>query len=306
MDDDLRTIAAVLAPPEPSPEVVERSRRRLEDRTRAAAAPKRARKLVWRRARWVWPASTGLALAAAGTAAAIVLSSGPEPIPLPTDGPPPSGQASGQRVLRMAATAAERAPAGSGTYWYVKTVASDFTSETWTRRDGQTWERGAKGQGRPVKRNVPIPFRLAGREVSTAWIEGLPTDTAALKKTITEVVRTSGARDSSGGRPADRLEEETVLAMVSLLSQLPAPPKVRAAALRVIAKSPGAMDLGETGGGRSVLLPRHGDRIRLVVDPATGQVRGTSFLMTADGAEMHAEEGKTLTVTARWTDRLPR
>ncbi|XVQ09320.1 CU044_5270 family protein [Spirillospora sp. CA-255316] len=302
MDDDLRTIATVLAPPEPSPGTVERSRRRLEDRTRAAAV----RKPLWRRARWVWPATAGLALTAAGTAAAIVLSSGPAPTPLPVDGPPPSGQASGRQVLLMAATAAERVPAGSGTYWYVKTEADGSSYETWTRRDGQSWTRGDKTRSRVRKSAFHTPFKLAGQEVSAARIERLPADPAGLKASITDLVRGSDARDSAGRRPADRLEQETLISLVSLVSQLPAPPKVRAAALRAIAASPGVMDLGETGGGRGVLLPLNGDQVRLVVNTATGQVGGTSFLVTADGALMHIEEGHTATVTARWTDDLPR
>ncbi|MFC5746917.1 CU044_5270 family protein [Actinomadura rugatobispora] len=303
MDDDLRTIAAVLAPPEPSPGTVERSRRRLEDRTARASAVRRP---PWRRPKLVWPASAGLALAAAGTAAAIAVSSGPAPTPLPVDGPPPSGQASGRQVLLVAATAAERAPAGSGTYWYVKMTTDTFGYETWARRDGQEWMRGDKTQGRLMKSPLPASFVLAGQDLSVARIERLPTSPSGLRAAVTDIVRNSDARDSAGRRPADRLEQETLLALVSLVSQLPAPPKVRAAALRAIAKSPGVEDLGETDGGRGVLLPLHGDQVRLVVNMATGQVSGTSFLMTADGAEMHIGQGGTATVTAHWTDRLPR
>ena len=61
--------------------------------------------------------------------------------------------------------------------------------------------------------------------------------------------------------------------LISLVSQLPAPPKVRAAAFQAIASYPNVKSLGAVKGGQGLLISfGEGTPASLVVDPATSQI----------------------------------
>src|SRR5205823_9188088 len=66
---------------------------------------------------------------------------------------------------------------------------------------------------------------------------------------------TRRSSDLAGPFTAADRERELLLSMVSLVSTLPAPPAVRAAAFRAIAAYPGVQDLGPVPGGRGFRLP---------------------------------------------------
>lgn len=115
--------------------------------------------------------ASALTAAAAATAAVVVIgAAGPEaaaPIAGGRSAPVGTGPA-GHQILLAAATTAGRTPAGSGAYWYLRTEAPDWRSESWTRRDGRTGYAAA----RPAARfsNWPDPYRsawVAPRSAST-------------------------------------------------------------------------------------------------------------------------------------------
>jgi hypothetical protein len=267
---------------------------------------------------------------------------------------PAATSLSARQVLLAAAVTAERTPESSGTYWYVKTVlagSKDSKSlqwENWTQRGGRTWFRGDKSGGKVVEIARPIPFRLGGPDVSFEQLQKLPTEPDTLKSWIAEALKHSDVR-TSAGRPDANMQKQFVFdGLISLVSQLPAPPKVRAAAFRAIASYPNVRSLGAVKGGQGLqfslpVVPppasaqppnaqdqkakdqiakdqkaRDKDRktqakaqsgrtqtdyARIVVDPATAQLRETNFFVSADGAEYFAPDGST--IVAEWTNLLP-
>ncbi|WP_410587394.1 CU044_5270 family protein [Amycolatopsis sp. lyj-23] len=287
--NDLQTVRAALSPVEVPPDVVDRSRHRLQNHV---LAPRRRR---------VRPLALGAGLAAAGAAAAVVVATLPG-----TPAPAPQPQAvapvvTGTQVLLAAATVAEHAPAGTGEYWHVKTATDHLVYENWYTADGRMWFRGEKS-GNHVKPLGDSPLRLAGTTVTFEQLRTLPTDPAALRNWLVDAIAHSGARTSAGPYTAEDREQELLLSTVSLVSTLPAPPPVRAAAFRSIAAYPGVRDLGPLPGGRGFLLP--GD-YRLVVDPATARISHTSMFVTADGGIHKVAGPRGAEVSAEWTDSLP-
>ena len=149
MDDDLRTLATLLAAPEPSDAAIGCGRAQLVGaigspggRRRGAARGRGSR----RRAGWL---AGGLGVVAAATAAAVVLSSGSTPV-VPRGNPPVIGGASaarleGQRILLAAAVSAAAQP--SGTYWHftVKTTmaGASETDQEWVAHDMRYWSAQA-------------------------------------------------------------------------------------------------------------------------------------------------------------------
>ncbi|MEU4251071.1 CU044_5270 family protein [Amycolatopsis sp. NPDC026612] len=288
--NDLQTLRATLIPAGPAQDVVDRSRHRLQNRM--LAAPRRR----------VRPYAIGAGLVAAAAAAAVVVATLPG---APAEGPPPQAVApvvTGQQVLLAAATLAEHAPAGTGNYWYIKTVSDKGVYEYWFNADGHMWFRGEKTKGRvqPLGR---FPLRLAAIEVTFEQLRTLPADPAALRDWLVNAIAHSDTRTSAGPLTASERERELLLSMVSLVSTLPAPPAVRAAAFRSIAAYPGVKDLGPVPGGHGFLLP---DDYRLVVDPSTGRINRTSMYVAPDGAIYQVADPQGAQVSADWTDSLPK
>ncbi|MBT2226458.1 CU044_5270 family protein [Nonomuraea sp. NEAU-A123] len=284
--NDLEEVATLLAKPEPSAQAVARSRDRLQQRTRAG----RAR----RRVGWFVP---GVALVAAGAAAAVVLATG-----APTnDGAPVSGK----EVLLMAAVGAERTPQGSGTYWHVTrqwSKAEMPPMESWTARDGKRWTKGEPGD--PPDALVPAPawktLRLKGAKVSFEDLERLPTDPEALKAWIAE--RKGNESDMSGSE----IQGDPTFPLLTLITELPAPAEVRSAAFRALAATPGVENTGAVEGGQQLRFPdpEGGKRgIELVVDPEKAQVARANLILASDGGVAWSK--KFISVTTEWTDQLP-
>ncbi|MGD0553898.1 MAG: hypothetical protein ABSA93_02845 [Streptosporangiaceae bacterium] len=86
-------------------------------------------------------------------------------------------------------------------------------------------------------------------------------------------------------------------ALIALQFEVPAPPRVRAAAYRVLASFPDVKNLGPVKGGQELLIsfPSGGGWIKLVVDPATSLVRNETDAKVATTIE-----------AAGWTNQLPR
>jgi hypothetical protein len=306
--DELDMLRDVLTKPEPSSAAVSRGRHELQQLI-SGKRRVRARRPGWR------IAGLGLTAAAAAgaVAAAVVMSPGtrtgapPQPrrtAALPQR-PAPSGQPaqSVQQVLLTAAASAQRAPAGAGTYWYVRTWAAfndDHTLmllETWTTRDGQWWIRDSKSHGQPVKMapNVLGPFMLGGQELTFSQLQNLPADPAALTRWIVTNAEQHGSK--SGGPLTDKAQERADIfaSLTSLLCTLPDPPQVRATAFRALAALPGVTSLGAVHAGQ---------RATLIVNPATGQIIGTNYIVTNEGDEM-LQTVPNATVTGQWTNTLP-
>lgn len=314
MNDDLQTLHAALMPDEPAQDVVDRSRRRLQSRINGAPARKR----------YAWlAAGTGLTVAAATAAVVITVVPG-APAGQP-GGPPasagpsapsttstPAKSLTAQQVLLAAATAADRVPDASGTYWYVKETVnhgdgSTDIDEEWTRPDGHQWFRGLKSGGEVLKLGLVRrnPFSLPAAEITLDQLRALPARPGKLKAAIIDAIKHDDVRTSAGPIKNDpkMLAKFTFMSYISIVSTLPAPSAVRAAAFRAIATYPGVRNLGPVPGGHGLLLP---DGERLVVDPETGRVNGTSVIVTAAGGERYpGDGGGTISIFAEWTDTLP-
>ncbi|MFC6016821.1 CU044_5270 family protein [Plantactinospora solaniradicis] len=289
-----------------------------QDLRAAEQAPRRAPK---RRRVWL---TSALTAAAATTAAAVVIGLGG--VGGSVDGgsvddgaaPPVVTEMSGSQILLAAATAAEQAPEGSGTYWYTKTVSRYGKSgtpqqyESWRRRDGQSWFRGEKTKGEMFKIPQPVPFSLGGSEISIDQLQKLPTQPDALKTWLEDTLLDSDVRTSDGKLTPGQQQQLTFEGLISLVSQLPAPPKVRAAAFRAIAMYPNVKSLGKVDGGQGLEITLVGQETpaKLVVDLGKSQIRETSWYVTPDGGNAgfagdHAADSS-YTLTAEWTNNLPK
>lgn len=284
--NDLEEVATLLAKPEPSAEAFARSRDRLQQKMRAG----RAR----RRVGWIMP---GVALVVAGAAAAVVFATGAPTI----DGAPVTGK----QVLLMAAVSAERMPQGSGTYWHVTLRLSNSDMplrESWTRRDGKLWTKGEPGD--PLDAVVPAPawktLSLKGAKVSFEDLQKLPTDPEALKAWITE------RKGNSDSMFLSEIRGNPTYPLLALITELPAPAKVRSAAFRALAATPGVENAGAVEDGQQLRFPDpNGTKksIELVVDPEKAQVTRANLVRAGDGDVLFGNQF--ISVTAEWTDQLP-
>jgi hypothetical protein len=299
--DDLKMLGALLATPDPSRDAFERGRRQLRETIRGPVRRHRAR--------WL---GAGLSLTAAAAAAVVVVASVTS-APAPHH-PPAAVTQSGQQILLAAATSAEQASEGSGAYWHIKTVITDFPGdqyETWTKRDGESWTRDMKTNGKVVKDPFPDPpgwlpgnFSVGGDHVSFEQLSQLPTGTAALKAWIlTNAIKPS----QMSGPTSDPAFRRSVLiySLIGLISELPVSRKVRAAAFRVLASLPGIRSIGRVNGGQGLLISVDQSQQRLVVDPATARVRNSSMVVPSSGGAAGLSAG-TATVTAEWTNQPPK
>lgn len=247
-----------------------------------------------------------------------------------------AGQSAAQRFLLDAAATAAARPEGSGTYWYVRqtsSLGSRETEESWTTRNGHTsWMRAPREThdriirwptpqagwslvNGPMGPVIPFPPLLplfsfplhdlrkhifkhvrgehpsSGRLdwVSFGQLQGLPTSPAALKARLTALTR----------KPAMLTGPAAVFeALINLVTELPAPPQVRAAAFQALATLPIVIRVVTVNGhpGLRMSTSRFSwlRSATLVVDPATSQVQA---VVDAEGGSM--------SITAGWVNRLP-
>ena len=299
MDDDLRTLGTLLATPEPSEATIGRGRQRL---VAAIASPARRHRVAaggrFNRGPAAWLAG-GLGLAAAATAAAVLLASGDAPavrgshprITAPSDA---AAQQAGQRILLTAATSAAAQPLG--TYWHFKIQTtlggSSSANEEWVAQDGRYWSAQPACDSIPAGVVAEGPgyggFALKdGNLLTYQQTEHLPTDPAALAAWFARYTPPGWTTDSS-----------IAASLIALEWLVPTPPAVRAAAFRALAALPIVTGLGPVPGGQGLLIKQpnaDGGRENLVIDPATGIIRSDS-------------NGKsTITIeAANWTNQLPR
>jgi hypothetical protein len=298
MDDDLRTLATLLAAPEPSEAAIGRGREQLVEaiggparRRRGAARGRGSR----RRAGWL---VGGLGVVAAATAAAVVLSTGTTPA-VPRGNPPATGGASaarqeGQRILLAAAISAAAQP--SGTYWHftVKTTmaGASETDQEWVAHDMRYWSAQAACGTIPAGVVAQGPgyggfYYTSGDLLTYQQTEHLPTNPAALAAWFARYTPPAWTTDSS-----------IAASLIALEWLVPTPPLVRAAAFRALAALPIVTGLGPVPGGQGLLINQpnaDGGREQLVIDPATGLIRSDS-----------TSKATTTIEAANWTNQLPR
>jgi len=299
MDDDLRTLGTLLATPEPSEATIGRGRQRL---VAAIASPARRHRVAaggrFNRGPAAWLAG-GLGLAAAATAAAVLLASGDAPavrgshprITAPSDA---AAQQAGQRILLTAATSAAAQPLG--TYWHFKIQTtlggSSSANEEWVAQDGRYWSAQPACDSIPAGVVAEGPgyggfAYQAGDFLTYQVTEDLPTSPAALSAWFARYAP-----------PGTGTEVWLIESFSALEWQVPAPPRVRAAAFQALAALPGVTSLGPVPGGQELLITPPQDPSQweeFVIDPASG-------LVVSDN------NGKaTITIEAdSWTNHLPR
>ncbi|VVJ23562.1 Uncharacterised protein [Amycolatopsis camponoti] len=280
--NDLETLRTTLLPDEPTQDVVDRSRHRLQNH------------LLGGRRKRVRPLVIGTGLVAAAAAVAVVVATLPGSPP--PQAPPPQAVAPvylGPQVLLAAATVAERTQVGTGKYWHTTTKVGKQTWEYWTTTDGQEWYRDENHNGKLRLLPQARPIRINGDDdVTLSTILTLPPDPAALRNWLVDGL-------TRNHYPAGQLDMAVLQSLIDLVSVVPSPPAVRAAAFRAIAAYPGVRPLDD----RSVRLPGGG---RLVVDPKTGQVDGSSVFIGPDGKPVTNGNGDTFAVSGEWTDDLPK
>ena len=224
----------------------------------SAPAPRRARSRAPGRGlaglRRAGLLAAGLGLTAAAVTVAVVLSSGTTPAPSAGTTPVPRGPRatahavpsgrSARQVLLAYATAAARAPATTGKYWYVHaTFLSGFpdTFDTWMLRNGANWVRAYKTHNRVIRLPWAGPgWELEGSplfalqfkvgkppakpgpkwpgQVTFGQLQRLPAAPAALKAWIVAFDR--AFNESMGGTPVYP-GEGVFVCLTSLIADLP-------------------------------------------------------------------------------------
>lgn len=331
--DELQMIATMLAEP-PTPETEAAVRHRLLNGMRE---PERPARRAWRRpALW---SGFGLAATAAAVTGAVVLSSGTTPrAPDPGRDPAAAQPMSAKTVLLTAAEHAAAAPA-SGKYWHVLRVQSDaYYSDRgkywmlgrqliaqWSRPDGRSWtgyrtlgavpmsakdapafRRDGSPDPNPVaprldKDTGTKTFLVCDRDMTFKQVQALPTDPGELRAALR---RASPRAHATAGRTADEVVKNCV---TDLLSFVPAPPKVRAAAYRMLAAMPGVTAIGKVtdergrqGVGLHVRVMRDvADTV--IIDPGSSLVLSTSRTVP----DVPGKVDKELYVQVGWTDTPP-
>ncbi|MEV4525882.1 CU044_5270 family protein [Streptosporangium sp. NPDC049304] len=176
----------------------------------------------------------------------------------------------------------------------------------------------AKG-GKPFGNAVNVGDKiadLAGKNVSMAELQDLPTTAAELKAYLLKGYR--GHSTESEGDPQDA-DSWLFQVTAGLLSDMPVKPAVRAAAYQVLAGLDGVRSLGEVtdaldrrgeGIARTERWPTGEFERQLVVDPRTGILLTDRFVAVAPtGTYGWAKPGTAVhwnaIVKAEWTDREP-
>ncbi|MEV5568957.1 CU044_5270 family protein [Spirillospora sp. NPDC052269] len=332
--DEFQMIATMLDEP-PTPDNEAAVRHRLLNGMREPARPTRRasrRPVLW--------SGFGLAATAAAVAGAVVLSSGTTPrAPDHGHGPTATQPMSARTVLLTAAEHAEGAPA-SGKYWHVLRIQSRAIHDTrsgywilgqqligqWSRPDGRSWTGyrtlGAKPMSakdapafqRDGSRDPnPVPpslnkdaktktFSVCDSAMTFKQVQALPTDPGTLRAALRRMVPPD---HPTAGRTVDEVVRNCV---TDLLSFVPAPPKVRAAAFRAFAAMPGVTSLGpvtdergRTGIGLRIQF-RRGFTDTVIIDPDSSLVLSDSVT----GSKAPEQLGKVLYIQVGWTDSAPK
>ncbi|WP_026413027.1 CU044_5270 family protein [Actinomadura oligospora] len=319
MDDDLRVLADTLAKPEPDMEAVDRRRHQLQNAMRGGSGPARAR----RRVHWAL-GGTGLTAGVAAAAVTVALatgslgSSGGRPNPSAHGGGASQAATpmSARQVFLAAADSASQAPERVGKYWHLTMISRDAKGavlrndsyDQWFRHDGRHYTSGLKTDWKPwfgVKQEPG--FRIGGPVLTFGQLRALPSDPKALVARLARYVGDAHIRTSAGELDARGRRVEVLNDLFVLSTQSPVTQKVRAAAFRALADAPEVKSRGRTAGGVRLNMPLLFDPkgMDVVLDPATGRLRGSGTYVDWQGVEVFMAPGQTVSIIAEWTDTLP-
>ncbi|MEV5710757.1 CU044_5270 family protein [Actinoallomurus sp. NPDC052274] len=312
--DDIREVAELLEEGDPSAAVLAMGRRRLDEliRQEPAAAPREVpggrRRRGRRRLRWALP---GLGLVAAGTAAAMALTTTSAPPDRSRPRPMETSQRlSGREVLLAAAASAEAEPATTGRYWHVRRVHMIFAGgppvgnviEIWAAKDGWWYEGDATLDGRGLglikhKNKDGRSFELVDHTLSFDELQRLPADPRRLTAWALSYAR----KMNPHWRKKD-MEDVATNTLSALLYAVPVSPKVRAAAFRALAQRPDVTSEGRVKDargriGQGVTI---GGGFHLIIDPKTAFV-----LQETAGTARSPKRASTLYYEVGWTDTAP-
>ncbi|MBQ0905442.1 CU044_5270 family protein [Micromonospora sp. U21] len=140
-------------------------------------------------------------------------------------------------------------------------------------------------------------------QLSLEQVRQLPDEQGALRVWVT-----SRIQKEMGVAAGSTASNQLLFGFLSrMLLDTPAPPKVRAAAFRILADIPGVRSLGtvKDESGRSGQGVEHSDNsttVRLIVDPSTHRLLGTKTSSTPKHATAPAKESGTVVLTAEWSD----
>lgn len=244
----------------------------------------------------------------------------------PDDAATPPAALTTKDILLAAAKTTEQQPDGSGKYWHVRVEQRDTPTskgknafDTWADRDGVNWVKleapdPARNPDAPVADRGPLKFGDTGFSVAGVYItfdelQGLPTTPDELKTAVTKILD-RGKFEQSAGVPmtAQERAKYDLYGLFTLVSTLPAPAKVRAAAYQAISTYPEVVSLGTVDGGHALEYPVWGDsKARLIIEPATAQIRRTNFLVffnqTMGSGDPDSKPN--MYFITEWTDNLP-
>jgi hypothetical protein len=155
---------------------------------------------------------------------------------------------------------------------------------------------------------VPPGYYLSGvKPVTAQQIQALPTDPEKLRAVL--------AADPDPGMTADDINYQVFSAAGRLLFEMPSPPKLRGAALRVLSMLPGvqlkenvkdpigrvgtqiSMDWAKPGRAATAPTRMFDGRTNFIVDPSTGRLLSSDYDGLKSGASVVLESG--------WTDEKP-
>jgi hypothetical protein len=218
----------------------------------------------------------------------------------------------GRRELGMRpATAADEQAwraAGAPTEWTLDTggpgklVLSTQPGEGTLRRDIMASCRAC-----PTTAAAPRYLEDLG-PLSLEQVRQLPDERGALRAWVSSRIQTE-----MGYAAGSTMNDQLLFGFLSrMLLDTPAPPKVRAAAFRILADIPGVRSLGtvedESGRSGQGVEFRFHDAItteRLIVDPSTHRLLGKKTSSTPKGSKVPGKQSSTVVLTAQWSDAAP-
>lgn len=166
------------------------------------------------------------------------------------------------------------------------------------------------GKGHLFKGNRPGPGERPPLDHSLDTVRRLPTDAADLRDTMLRGIRADADFPAGSESEHIRLFGE----LTRLLLDAPAPPKVRAAAFRVLADIPGVRSLGDVrdAGGRPGLGVQMSMRKKglswaheIVVDAGSLQLLAEKSVSRSGAKAVPVKEQSILVYAAEWSDAEP-
>lgn len=162
------------------------------------------------------------------------------------------------------------------------------------------------GEGTLVRDTNPPRYLEDLGQLGLEQVRALPDEEGALRAWVTRGVETK--MDAPAGSTLGNFLLSGFLSR--MLLDTPAPPKVRAAAFRILADVPGVRSLGtvqdESGrSGQGVEFRFESNTVRLIVDPSTQRLLGSKESSTVEGGKHPGKQRSTVVLTAQWSDAAP-